>query len=288
MPLIALLGVLATYFITGKALKPVKNLGDAMAAIDENNLGARVAAGEQSKEVANLQNAFNSMLDKLENAFAAQKNFAAAAAHELRTPLACMQANMEVLKLGGTPTAEEYEAAFAVNCRNTDRLIRLVDGLLQLQSGAEDVKERVSLHALVSQAFEELAPEEATKRLGLFLRGEANVWGNSLLLYRAFFNLVQNAVKYGHPGGLIDVRIVNGRKALRAFVADNGPGIPKDDLPHIFDAFYRVDKSRSRAVGGSGLGLSITKSVLQKQGAKIFVKSKQGAGTVFMVVFKKK
>ena len=270
--LVTLLGTGATWLMAGQALRPVRELS------------GRVDANGRQDEVGRLTNSFNAMMDKVSASFERQKRFSASAAHELRTPLANIQLGMEVLELEERPSPARMEKALAVAKTNTERMIRLVEDLLRLSSNQQDEPQgEVSLAELCSEALGELSPRIAEKRLtvtadvppGLRVRGSRS------MLFRALFNLAENAVKYNREGGSIHLSASAGEGWAKLRVEDTGAGICAEDLEHIFEPFYRADRSRSRAMGGSGLGLTLVRDIAERHGGAVGVQSAAGEGTVF-------
>lgn len=288
MIVLILVGILLTFIITGRTLKPVKQLSETMRDLDENNLSQRISLNASGAELIQLTASFNKMLDKLERAFETQKAFASAAAHELKTPLACVRANIEVLQLDEHPSEMDYRDTIEVTRRNTDRLIQLVDGLLAMNARQrEDHQESISLHKLTREITAELSPLILEKELHVSGDCKGTVKGDYALLYRALFNLIENAVKYNRQGGEIRINASQQEDRLLLTVADTGIGIPEGEADLIFDPFYRVDKSRSRKVGGSGLGLAIVKNIIERYGGSIRFYPNQQMGSVFELVFPK-
>lgn len=283
---ISIFGTVAVYFATKKALKPIQELNDQVKAITENNLDERVNGDHRTDEVGTLCRSFNIMLERLSNSFSAQKRFSANVAHELKTPLATMQASIQVMRLDQSPTPEECKKMLDTVERNTNRLRAIIDDLMRLCDEREQFeKGEVSLPALFADIFSELSPSLAEKHI----KYEINciecpvVLGNSSLLYRAFFNLVENAVKYNQDGGSIFISSNCKDSICEISFKDTGNGIPQDELSLIFEPFYRVNKSRSRKTGGAGLGLSVVKTIIERHGWSISARSTVGTGTEFII-----
>lgn len=218
----------------------------------------------------------------------AQRNFSSAAAHELKTPLACIATNIDVLELDDNPNLEDYKETIEVAKRNTSRLMELVDDLLEMRGNDQNAQEdeTISLSEIFDEIVEELADDVAEKDIDVNIEcNHDEIFGNRPLLYRAFYNLVENAVKYNQVGGRIDIssHMTLGDKVIVS-VEDTGVGIPQSELKHIFEPFYRVDKSRSRRIGGSGVGLSIVENVIERHNGTVLVRSNEDAGTCFEVV----
>lgn len=284
--ILILFGVGAAYIILGKALSPLQRLSRMMGKIDEKNLSVRVENNASSRELVQLTGAYNKMMERLDKAFEAQKNFAAAAAHELKTPLACMQAELEVLQMDEHPSEQDYRKTIDVVNRNTSRLISLVEELLAVNMNSRREKYQwIQMEPLMEEICRELAPQIQQKKLNVQSDCQGSVYGDSAFLYRAFYNLIENAVKYNHIGGRIKLISRERANQCRIIIADTGIGIPEEEIAHIFEPFYRVDKSRSREIGGSGLGLAIVKDIIENHHGKISVRQKQGS--IFEIVLPK-
>lgn len=270
MLVLVIIGVLLAFYFSGRALKPLKLFAGQIAGLDENGLKTKLPEQGGSLEVTRLTHSFNSMLDKLNLAFEARKRFAQNAAHELKTPLAGIMANIEVLELDEEPSLEEYREVVALTKENTQRLIMLVQNLLMLNQTL-DRQSLTTLNGreLFGHILKELEKEIADKDINVILEGDILIRGDSFLLERAFFNLVQNAVRYNKEHGHIVITLQD----RRITIEDSGIGIPEECLPYIFETFYCADKSRSRMQGGSGLGLSVTKQILDLHAMQISVES---------------
>lgn len=271
------------YYVSGKALRPVKNLSKQVSEIDERDLSQRLTASLSHDEVSNLTKSFNQALERLEEAFNRQKRFSASAAHELKTPLATMKAGIQVLKIDKATTLEEYKENAHMMEASVDRLTQVVNDLLILASPkeeADELMEEVYLDVMFETIFDELLPVYEHRGITYNIECDAiSFYGNAALLYRAFFNLIENSYKYNCEKGSITVRGSKTNKCIRIDVEDAGIGIPAEHLPFIFDAFYRVDDSRSRKIAGSGLGLSIVKTIIERHGGTISVSSENAKGT---------
>ncbi|MCQ6557137.1 sensor histidine kinase [Paenibacillus mendelii] len=287
--LVVVIGTGITYLIVGRALKPVTNLARKIEEIDENNLFRPVNVTPSNDEVSKLSVSFNHMIAKLEKAFNSQKNFSANAAHELKTPLAAMIANIEVLQLDANPTLDEYKETLDDALYNAQRLSSLVNDLLKVNAELHITTcEKIDANAIFESIIDDLRPELQNKSIQIEnLTGGAQLYGDKLLLHRAFNNLIHNAVKYNKPGGLIKIVATETDDKTRIAIFDTGIGIPDDQIEKIFDPFYCVDPSRSRELGGSGLGLSIVKSVIDKHGGEIKVQSIEDISTTFVIFLPK-
>lgn len=288
--LVILAGTGLTYMMAGRALKPVTDLSDEIERIDENHLFLQVPVAPSNDEVSKLSSSFNHMIRKLESAFVSQKNFSANAAHELRTPLAAMIANIEVLQLEANPSVGEYKETMDDTLDNAQRLSRLVDDLLKMNAQL-NIKAFDSFRAVTmfEQVKTELQGELEQKSLKIDIAaGDVLLYGDRPLLHRAFANLVHNAIKYNKEEGAITIAAADAGEHVRITIFDTGIGVPADELDRIFDPFYCVDKSRSREQGGSGLGLSIVKSVIEKHGGEIKVQSEMGVYTSITITLPKR
>jgi signal transduction histidine kinase len=275
MLIMIILGTGAAYFIAGKALKPVANLSKNIENIDENKLFQPLEGFDTNDEVARLAMSFNHMITKLEKSFNQQKQFAANAAHELKTPLAGIIANIEVLQLDENPTVEEYKEVIDDTLANAQRLSDLVYDLLKMNSTLNiDHCESFDAKELFDDIARSLSESSKAKNVRIENNiADVSLFGEKALLQRAFFNLVQNAVKYNKLNGKVEISAYQNDDSVTVNIRDTGIGIPEKELDNIFDPFYRVDISRSRETGGSGLGLSIVKSIIEKHRGKISVES---------------
>lgn len=286
--IITLLGAAAAWFMAGRALKPVRELSKTIEEVNSNNLSLHVDTGGREDEVGQLGNSFNAMMDKVSSSFERQKRFSANAAHELKTPLASIQLGLEVLELDEHPTQAQMEWALTVTKTNTERMIQLVENLFTLSSDKEcEMNDCIDIKTVFSQISEELAASMYNKNITLTMEMNENIQisGNASMLYRAFFNLVENAVKYNKENGSILLTASKENDAVKVCITDSGMGISKNDLEHIFEPFYRADQSRSRKLGGSGLGLSLVYDIMMRHNAQIFVESQLDKGTTFVLLF---
>lgn len=281
------LGSVAAYYMAGRALAPLRKLSESVATIDEHTLSQRLPAATAKDEVGALTEGFNGMLTRLDDAFLRQKRFTANAAHELKTPLATMKTGVQVLSTDKSATLTDYQEHAKSTLMTVDRMAAVVDDLLLLASAGENMvheHEEVLLDVLFEAIQSELALSLERRDMRCTVHcGDLSVAGDASMLYRAFFNLVENACKYGRQGGHIQITAQKVDAEINVSVEDDGPGIAPEHLPYIFDAFYRVDKSRSREMGGSGLGLSIVKSTIEASGGRIIADSDGSSGSKFTV-----
>ncbi|WP_422658862.1 sensor histidine kinase [Paenibacillus sp. EC2-1] len=285
MVVIVIVGIMATYIMVGRALKPLSNLSETIKDISERNLSKRIDVPLTKDEVGSLSTSFNSMLDRLDRSFTRQKRFAANAAHELKTPLATIKASVQVLHLDENPSLEDYKANAEEMQQSTERLITVVDDLLKLAlEDRTDFNDDVSLRTMFEDISDELESLADKNQVKIVIHDcDCNVKCNKSLLYRAIFNLAANAVKYNKQGGRVDLLATQENHSVVITVRDQGIGISEDEISNIFEPFYRIDKSRSREFTGSGLGLSIVKTIVEKHNGTIDIQSAEDIGTVVNV-----
>lgn len=277
---VIILGGIFTYFLAGRVLRPLKKLSDHVETLQAQNLSEVLQVPDTQDEVARLTRNFNGMQERLEQAFAVQRQFSANAAHELRTPLAVMQTNLDVFGKREQPTAAAYEEMIHMMQEQTGRLSHLVSVLLEMtELQTVQRTDHIFVHELVEEVLCDLAQVAEEKQITLTQTGEeAEATGSDLLLYRAVYNLVENGIKYNHPGGNVTVETGQTRDSVSVLVSDTGIGIGREEQKKIFEPFYRVDKSRSRAMGGAGLGLALVSDIAHQHGGTVQVlkSSKQG------------
>ncbi len=279
-------GGFSTYYISGKALKPLNKLNDQVKNINAHNLSEALSVPPTKDEIAELTVTFNKMTGKLDDSFKMQQRFSASAAHELRTPLAVLQTKVDVFKKIKTHTNEEYDALISVIEKQTKRLRGLVSNLLDM-TNMDDTDEKISIgtEIIFEDIISELSLIAKEHNITLSLDCDNSViFGNINLLHRAFYNLVENAIKYNTDGGTVEI-IINklNKEQVSIKIKDTGIGIADEDKKNIFEPFYRVDKSRARQMGGTGLGLSTVDSIIKKHNGKITVINNENGGTCFHV-----
>lgn len=285
---LALLGGVATYFISGHALRPIREFSDKIEEVQAQNLADSRLDENKVKELNQMSVSYNKMLGRLSDAFEIQRQFTANAAHELRTPLALMQVQLDSYNSGQHPgnDADTVQTIKMVTEQN-DRLSKMVKTLLdmsELQTVSRD--EAIMVDALVDEVLADLEPLAREKDVELTGNCEAiTIVGSDILIYRLVYNLVGNAIKYNHPGGQVTVSASRKEKHVCLSVADTGNGIPEELRERVFEPFFRVDKSRSRALGGVGLGLALVHEIVRVHDGNITVLSNPSGGTVFEVMF---
>ena len=284
---LALLGGVATYFISGHALRPIREFSDKIEKVQAQNLADSRIEENQVKELNQLSVSYNRMLERLSDAFEIQRQFTANAAHELRTPLALMQVQLDLYHSNSHPDndADTVQMIQMVTEQN-DRLSKMVKTLLdmsELQTVGRD--DEIILDALVDEVLEDLEPLAETKNIRLIGKcKDITMVGSDILIYRLVYNLVENAIKYNHSGGQVIVTADRKEKQVYLSVEDTGAGIPEELKERVFEPFFRVDKSRSRELGGVGLGLALVREIVRVHDGSITVKSNPSGGTIFEVV----
>ena len=286
--LLALLGGVVTYFISGHALRPIREFSDKIEEVQAQNLSDSRIEENNVKELNQLGISYNKMLERLSDAFDIQRQFTANAAHELRTPLALMQVQLDLYNSATHPgnDADTLQTIKMVTEQN-DKLNRMVKTLLdmsELQSVGRD--DKIILDAIVEEVLADLEPLAVEKNIKLIGKCEdATMIGSDILIYRLVYNLVENAIKYNHPLGQVTVTAYQRNKHVYLSVEDTGSGIPKELRERVFEPFFRVDKSRSRELGGVGLGLALVREIVRVHDGSICIKSGKTGGTIFEVTF---
>lgn len=286
--LLALLGGVVTYFISGHALRPIREFSDKIEEVQAQNLSDSRIEENNVKELNQLGISYNKMLERLSEAFEIQRQFTANAAHELRTPLALMQVQLDLYNSASHPgnDADTLQTIKMVTEQN-DKLNRMVKTLLdmsELQTVGRD--DKIILDAIVEEVLADLEPLAVEKNIKLIGKCEdATMIGSDILIYRLVYNLVENAIKYNHPLGQVTVTAYQRNKHVYLSVEDTGNGIPKELRERVFEPFFRVDKSRSRELGGVGLGLAFVREIVRVHNGSICIKSSKTGGTIFEVTF---
>ena len=304
--IIILLSSVCTYFLTKKTLTPLQKLTSEVSQIQAQNLSTQLAVPNSKDEIAQLTSSFNEMLTRLDNAFSTQKQFSANAAHELRTPLAVLQTNLEVCEKKQEPEMVEYRQLFTMIKEQTARLSQLVGTLLDMTNLKSVPRtDHVSLEELVDEVFCDLDPVAEKAGISIHFDDSSsqdlytdvhtpdasalnnnilNITGSYVLLYRAVYNLVENAIKYNRPNGSVTVSVREKNGQAMILVKDTGIGISPENQKKIFDPFFRVDKSRSRAMGGAGLGLALVDSIAREHGGSVKVLESNEKGSIIALM----
>ena len=285
---LAILGGVATYYFSGRSLKPLKEFSEKIEEVEARNLSDSRIEENKVKELNQLSISYNKMLDRLSESFEMQRQFTANAAHELRTPLAVMQAQLDLYHTTGHPATDACtEKTIQMVTDQNERLSKMVKTLLdmsELQTVARD--EKIEVDALVEEVLADLDPLAEEKNVILESVCDAvTMMGSDILIYRVVYNLVENAIKYNNPGGKVQVTVYSDKEQICIQVMDNGSGIPADMKERVFEPFFRVDKSRSRALGGVGLGLALVREIVRVHDGAIRVLDNSNGGTTFEILF---
>ena len=277
---VTLLSGILTYFVSGRALKPLRSFASQVEQVQLNNLADMRIDEDVIPEFQQLSRSFNQMLERLNNAFAAQRQFTGNAAHELRTPLALMQAQLELFSAEHPDVRPETAEFLTLLREQTERLIQLTRTLLEMSNLRQVARnERIQLAPMIEEIFTDLAPLSDKLGVTLTAEGDGIMTGSDALIYRLIFNLTENAVKYNRPGGSVRVCVTQETEKLLIRVSDTGCGIPEKYQQSIFQPFFRVDKSRSREYGGAGLGLSLVWEIADLHGGSVWVEKSSEKGT---------
>ena len=283
---VTLLSGILAYFVSGRALKPLRSFASQVEMVQMTNLADMKIDEDVLPEFKQLSRSFNQMLERLNTAFAAQRKFTGNAAHELRTPLALLQAQLELFSAEHPDMQPETAEFLSLLREQTERLTRLTKTLLEMSNLRQVARnERIRLAPMIEEIFTDLAPLSDKCGVTLTAEGDGIMTGSDALIYRLIFNLTENAVKYNRPGGSVRVSVAQEPEKLLIRVSDNGCGIPEEYQQSIFQPFFRVDKSRSREYGGAGLGLSLVWEIADIHGGSVRVEESSKNGTVIAAEF---
>ena len=283
---VTVLSAILAYFVSGHALKPLHSFASQVERVQMNNLADMRIDEDALPEFKQLSQSFNQMLERLNDAFAAQRQFTGNAAHELRTPLALLQAQLELFSAEHPDMQPETAEFLSLLREQTERLTRLTKTLLEMSNLRQVARnERIRLAPMIEEIFTDLAPLSDKCGVTLTAEGDGIMTGSDALIYRLIFNLTENAVKYNRPGGSVRVSVAQEPEKLLIRVSDNGCGIPEEYQQSIFQPFFRVDKSRSREYGGAGLGLSLVWEIADIHGGSVRVEESSKNGTVIAAEF---
>ena len=281
---VTLLSGMLTYFVSGHALKPLRSFASQVEQVQLNNLADMRINEDVIPEFQQLSRSFNQMLERLNNAFAAQRQFTGNAAHELRTPLALMQARLELFSAEHPNVWPETAEFLTLLREQTERLTQMTRTLLEMSNLRQVARnEQIQLAPMIDEIFTDLAPLAEKSGITLEAEGDGIMTGSDALIYRLIFNLTENAVKYNRPGGSVQVSVTQELEKLLLRVSDTGCGIPEVYQRSIFQPFFRVDKSRSREYGGAGLGLSLVWEIADLHGGSVWVEKSSEKGTTIAV-----
>ena len=281
---VTLLSGILAYFVSGRALKPLRSFTSQVEQVQLNNLADMRIDEDAISEFRQLSRSFNQMLERLNNAFSAQRQFTGNAAHELRTPLALMQAQLELFSVEHPDVRPETAEFLALLREQTERLTQMTKTLLEMSNLQQVARnEHLQLAPMVEEIFTDLVPLSEKRSVTLEAEGDAALTGSDALIYRLLFNLTENAVKYNRPGGSVRVELAQRQEKCIIRVSDTGCGIPEEYQRSIFHPFFRVDKSRSREYGGAGLGLSLVWEIADLHGGSVWVEKSSDKGTTIVV-----
>ena len=281
---VTLLSGILAYFVSGRALKPLRSFASQVEMVQMTNLADMKIDEDVLPEFKQLSRSFNQMLERLNTAFSAQRQFTGNAAHELRTPLALMQAQLELFSVEHPDVRPETAEFLTLLREQTERLIQMTRTLLEMSNLRQVARnERIQLAPMIEEIFTDLAPLSDKRGVTLTAEGNGIMTGSDALIYRLIFNLTENAVKYNRQGGSVRVSVTQKSEKLLLRVSDTGCGIPKEYQRSIFQPFFRVDKSRSREYGGAGLGLSLVWEIADLHGGSVWVEESSDKGTTIAV-----
>lgn len=283
------IGAIISYLTTGKSLQSVQRLSNEIKDISEHNLSKKINEEGPKDEIKELTKSFNNMLTRIDSAFESQKEFSSNVAHELRTPLAVVKMKVDVFNKKEGHTKEEYDKLIEVLEKNNNRLSKVVNELLSIcNKDVVEFKDRIDFTKMIKSIINELnevaLKENITLKINENIKDniESDFYGNEQLLYRGIYNLIENGIKYNKTNGKVEIDFMKTNNLITVAISDNGYGIKEDDYEKIFKPFYRIDKSRSRKIAGSGLGLSIVKTIIEQHNGRIKVKSNE-SGSKFIV-----
>ena len=281
---VTLLSGILAYFVSGRALKPLRSFASQVEMVQMTNLADMKIDEDVLPEFKQLSRSFNQMLERLNTAFAAQRQFTGNAAHELRTPLALMQAQLELFSAEHPAVLPETAEFLTLLREQTERLTQMTRTLLEMSNLQQVARnERIQLAPMIEEIFTDLAPLSDKRGVTLTAEGDGIMTGSDALIYRLIFNLTENSVKYNRQGGSVRVSVTQEPEKLLLRVSDTGCGIPEEYQRSIFQPFFRVDKSRSREYGGAGLGLSLVWEIANLHGGSVWVEESSDKGTTIAV-----
>ena len=283
---VTLLGGILAYFVSGRALRPLRSFVAQVEQVQPNNLGDMKITEEVLPEFRQFSASFNEMLDRLDEGFSAQRQFTGNAAHELRTPLALMQAQLELFSAEHPDVRPETADLIRLLREQTERMTQMTKTLLEMSElRSVPCTDRIELGPMAEEILTDLAPLAEKKGVALVCDGDGVMTGSDTLIYRLLFNLTENAIRYNRPNGTVRISIAEEETQIVVRVADSGCGIPEEYRRSIFQPFFRVDKSRSRAYGGVGLGLSLVWEIARFHGGEVLVEKSTEEGTTMAVRF---
>lgn len=274
-----IIAAIVMYYLSGKMLKPLTDFSNQIKSIDQHNLSTRLEESNNNDEISSLSQSFNSMLSKIEQAFNYQKQFSKNAAHELKTPLTTMITNIEVLEMEDNPSIKDYQEVLDIVKESSFNLANLVNSLLKVNNKSTNKYEDIALKELIDNILVNYQDKIKEKNISIKIEGQAAICSDKVLFESVITNIIANAIRYNKQDGLIDIKMDNEKLIIK----DSGIGIAQENLESIFQPFYCVDKSRSKNLGGHGLGLSIVKTVFNKLNIDYEIDSELDKGTIFMI-----
>lgn len=279
------IGSVLMYFISGIILRPLRRLSDTIASTDKDVLSARITEYNSDDELNMLADSFNQMLERLEAVFLREQRFSAAAAHEMKTPLTVIKTNLDVLLLDENPSKEDYMESITVVQMQTERMTKLIQELLVISTAENCEKnDNVELELLIKEIFNELSFQAIEKHINLYIQTEPyKIKANRIMLKHAISNIAENAIKYNDVNGGVNCILKGEQHGCKISIIDTGIGIKDEDVLHIFEPFYRGEKSRNRKTGGCGLGLSISKEIITHHGGTITYRANSRGGSIFTI-----
>lgn len=281
---VTLLGGVLAYFLSGRALNPLRAFTSQVEKVQPNNLSDMKMAEDVLPEFRQFSKSFNQMLDRLDEGFAAQRQFTGNAAHELRTPLALMQAQLELFSAEHPKVLPETAGFLLLLREQTERMTQMTKTLLEMSElRTVPCNDRIEIAPMIEEIFADLTPLAEKNGIILESTGDGTMTGSDTLIYRLLFNLTENAIRYNRPDGIVRITVTEEEKRLIIRVADTGYGVPEQYRESIFQPFFRVDKSRSRENGGVGLGLSLVWEIVTLHGGEVRVEKSSEKGTTIAV-----
>ena len=281
---VTLLGGVLAYFLSGRALNPLRAFTSQVEKVQPNNLSDMKMAEDVLPEFRQLSKSFNQMLDRLDAGFAAQRQFTGNAAHELRTPLALMQAQLELFSTEHPKVLPETADFLHLLREQTERMTQMTKTLLEMSElRTVPCNDRIEIAPMIEEIFADLTPLAEKNGIILESTGDGTMTGSDTLIYRLLFNLTENAIRYNRPDGIVRITVTEEEKRLIIRVSDTGCGVPEQYRESIFQPFFRVDKSRSRENGGVGLGLSLVWEIVTLHGGEVRVEKSSEKGTTIAV-----
>ena len=281
---VTLLGGVLAYFLSGRALNPLRAFTSQVEKVQPNNLSDMKMAEDVLPEFRQFSKSFNQMLDRLDDGFAAQRQFTGNAAHELRTPLALMQAQLELFSAEHPKVLPETAGFLLLLREQTERMTQMTKTLLEMSElRTVPCNDRIEIAPMIEEIFADLTPLAEKNGIILESTGDGTMTGSDTLIYRLLFNLTENAIRYNRPDGIVRITVTEEEKRLIIRVSDTGCGVPEQYRESIFQPFFRVDKSRSRENGGVGLGLSLVWEIVTLHGGEVRVEKSSEKGTTIAV-----